>query len=59
MESNVKFDASKTIAYLENNRLMGLVERSGADIIIESAKQEGLRVEGSDCWFNVKVEVIQ
>ena len=59
LESNVKFDASKTIAYLENNRLMGLVERAGAGIIIGSAKQEGLGVEGSDCWFNVKVEVIQ
>ena len=59
LESNVSSKFDESIAYLENNRFMGLVEKAGADVIIGSAKQEGLGVEGSDCWFNVKVEVIQ
>ncbi|MGA7900376.1 MAG: hypothetical protein WCA39_16105 [Nitrososphaeraceae archaeon] len=59
LESNVNSKFDESVAYLENNRFMGLVEKAGADVIIGSAKQKGLRIEGSDCWLNVKVEVIQ
>lgn len=51
-ESN-KLKTEDKIAFLQNNDFMGFVQRTGAELIIKNARDNGHKVEDCGNYFNV------